>query len=81
MAADADSLWREVEKLPCNITVEAHVPGFTLNKLLGLRVKSVVRTQLPASASPAVRVNGTVVASGDFEVLGRRLAVRLTELE
>lgn len=73
--------WKEVEKLPCNISVEAHVPGFTLNKLLGLRVKSVVRSQLPASASPPVRVNGAIVASGDFEVLGKRLAVRLTELE
>ena len=81
VAAGADSRWKQVEKLPCNISVEAHVSGFTLNKLLGLRVKSVVRSQLPASASPPVRVNGAIVASGDFEVLGKRLAVRLTELE
>ena len=81
VAAGPDSRWKQVEKLPCNISVEAHVPGFTLNKLLELRVKSVVRSQLPASDSPAVRVNGAIVASGDFEVLGKRLAVRLTELE
>ena len=81
VAASADSRWKQVEKLPCNISVEVRVPGFTLNNLLRLRVKSVVRSQLPASASPPVMVNGAIVASGDFEVLGKRLAVRLTELE
>lgn len=80
-AASADPRWKQVEKLPCNISIEVRVPGFTLNKLLGLRVKSVVRSQLPASASPPVLVNGAIVATGDFEVLGKRLAVRLTELE
>lgn len=75
-----DPRWKQVEKLPCNISVEVRVPGFTLKDLLGLRVKSVVRSQLATGSSPSVRVNGEVVASGDFEVLGKRLAVRLTEL-
>ena len=75
-----DSRWKQVEKLPCHISIEVPVPGFTLKDLLGLRVKSIVRSRLAVSASPPVRVNGEVVAAGDFEVLGKRLAVRLTDL-
>ena len=75
-----DLRWKQVEKLPCHISIEVAVPGFTLKDLLALRVKSIVRSQLATNASPPVRVNGEIVASGDFEVLGKRLAVRLTEL-
>lgn len=79
-ADDYEARWKCVEKLPCNLSVEARVPGFTLKDLLALEVKAVVRSQLPTSSSPPLLVNGKVVARGDFEVLGKRLAVRLTEL-
>lgn len=78
--ADDETRWKRVEKLPCNLSVEARVPGFTLKDLLALEEKSVVRSQLPTSSSPPLLVNGKIVARGDFEVLGKRLAVRLTEL-
>lgn len=66
--------------LPCHLSVEARVPGFTLQDLLNLRMQSIVRSQLATSASPALRVNGEVAGWCEFEVLGNRLAVRLTEL-
>ena len=75
-----DPRWKQVQKLPCHLSVEARVSGFTLRDLLHLHVQSIVRSHLAASASPPLRVNGEVVAWCDFEVLGRRLAVRLTEL-
>ena len=75
-----DPRWKQVEKLPCHISVEVCVPGFTLKDLLALRVKSVVRSELASNSSPPLLVNGEVVATGDFEVLGKRLAVRITEL-
>ena len=75
-----DPRWKQVEKLPCHISVEVWVPGFTLKDLLALRVKSVVRSELASSSSPPLLVNGQIVASADFEVLGKRLAVRITEL-
>jgi flagellar motor switch/type III secretory pathway protein FliN len=72
--------WSQAESLPCKLSVQAKVPGFTLKDLLNLGPKSIIRSQLPTSASPPLRVNGEVIAWCDFEVLGSRLAVRLTEL-
>lgn len=75
-----DVRWKQVEKLACNLSVEVRVPGFTLKDLLNLHPQSILRSHLPTSASPPLRVNGELVAWCDFEVLGNRLAVRLTEL-
>lgn len=75
-----ESRWKQIEKLPCTFSVEVRVPGFTLKDLLALQAKSVVRSQATTNVSPPLLVNGEIVALGDFEVLGKRLAVRLTEL-
>jgi len=72
--------WAHAGALPCKLSVQAPVQGFTLKDLLNLRPQSIIRSQLAASASPALRVNDEVVAWCDFEVLSNRLAVRLTEL-
>lgn len=72
--------WSQAENLPCKLSVQAKVHGFTLKDLLNLGPKSIVRSQLPTSASPPLRVNGEIIGWCDFEVLGSRLAVRLTEL-
>jgi flagellar motor switch/type III secretory pathway protein FliN len=72
--------WSQAESLPCKLSVQARVPGFTLKNLLNLGPQTIVRSQLASSASPPLRVNGEVVAWCDFEVLGSRLAVRVTEL-
>lgn len=79
LAAD-DPRWKQVEDLPCCLSVEVRVPAFTLRDLLNLGPKSIVRSQLGGSTSPGLRVNSVLVAWCDFEVLGSRLAVRLTEL-
>ena len=72
--------WSQAQSLPCELSVQARVTGFTLKNLLNLGPQTIVRSQLASSASPPLRVNGEVVAWCDFEVLGSRLAVRLTEL-
>lgn len=78
--ATEDPRWKQVEKLACRLSVEVRVPGFTLKDLLNLRPQSILRSHLVTSASPPLQVNGELVAWCDFEVLGSRLAVRLTEL-
>jgi flagellar motor switch/type III secretory pathway protein FliN len=80
VAPISESRWAQAEGLPCQLSVQAPVPGFALKDLLNLRPQSIIRSQLATSASPPLRVNGEVVAWCDFEVLGSRLAVRLTEL-
>ena len=72
--------WTKVQMLPCNVSVEVSVPGFTLKTLLGLHAASVVSTQRPTTANLPLRVNGELFAWCEFEVLGNRLSVRLTEL-
>ena len=72
--------WPQAERLPCRLSVQAQVPGFTLKDLLNLQPQSIIRSQLATSASPPLRVNGEVIGWCNFEVLGSRLAVRLTEL-
>jgi flagellar motor switch/type III secretory pathway protein FliN len=76
----SDVRWLQAGGLPCKISVQAQVRGFTLKHLLDLRPQSIIRSQLTTSASPPLRVNGVVVAWCEFEVLSNRLAVRLTEL-
>jgi hypothetical protein len=75
-----DVRWKQVQMLSCHLSVETRVPGFTLPDLLNLRAQSIVRSHLASSTNPPLWVNGEVVAWCEFEVLGSRLAVRLTEL-
>jgi flagellar motor switch/type III secretory pathway protein FliN len=72
--------WGQVGDLPCDISIEVPVPGFGLKDLLALRRETVLVSRLPTSDSPPLRINGELVAWCDFEVLGTRLAVRITEL-
>jgi flagellar motor switch/type III secretory pathway protein FliN len=76
----ADARSKQVQMLSCRLSVETRVPGFTLRDLLNLRAQSIVRSHLASRTNPPLRVNGEVVAWCEFEVLGSRLAVRLTEL-
>ena len=72
--------WNQVGDLPCHISIEVPVPGFSLKDLLCLGRETVLVSRLPTSDSPPLRINGELVAWCDFEVLGSRLAVRITEL-
>jgi flagellar motor switch/type III secretory pathway protein FliN len=54
--------------------------GFSLKDLLRLRRETVLVSRMPTGDSPPLRINGELVAWCEFEVLGRRLAVRITEL-
>ncbi len=67
-------------RLPCSVTIVVPLPGFKVKDLLGLRPKSVVASHWPTSDNLPLKVNGELMAWCEFEVLGSRLAVRLTEL-
>lgn len=72
--------WDAVGSLPCVATLDIPVPNFTVAGLLGLRAGSVVETNWAAGAEIPLKVNHAAVAWGELELLGDRLAVRLTEL-
>ena len=75
-----DPRWRPVLPLPCRLTVELSVPGFTVGTFLSLQRGSIVDTQWSVARDVPLRVNGVLVGWGELESAGHRLAVRLTEL-
>lgn len=75
-----DPRWRQAVRLPCSVGVLVPVPGFRVKDLLGLRPKSVIASHWATTENLPFKVNGELIAWCEFEVLGNRLAVRLTEL-
>jgi flagellar motor switch/type III secretory pathway protein FliN len=72
--------WRPVLRLPCELTVDLPLPDFKIANFLQLRVGSVVVTSWQAGRDVPLRVNGALIGWSEFEVVGSRLAVRVTEL-
>ena len=66
--------------LPCTLALDIPVVKFTVADLLKLTKGSVVETAYHQSSDLPLRVNGQLVGWTEFEVVGDRLAVRLTDL-
>ena len=79
-APDEAADWKDVLGLPCTISVEIPVAAFTVKDMLNLEAQVVVSSAWATTSNVPLRVNGEAVAWCEFEVLGNRLAIRLTEL-
>ena len=66
--------------LPCTLALDLPVTNFTVGDLLKLTRGSIVETTYHQSSDLPLRVNGQLVGWTEFEVVGERLAVRLTDL-
>jgi flagellar motor switch/type III secretory pathway protein FliN len=66
--------------LPCTLALDLPVVNFTVGDLLSLTTGSIVETAYHQSSDLPLRVNGQLVGWTEFEVVGERLAVRLTDL-
>ena len=71
--------WGPMLDLPCDLTLDLTVPEFTVAHLLRLQPGDVLETRWPNGEDVPVRINDRVVAWAEFEVVGSRLAVRVTE--
>jgi len=72
--------WQNVASLPCLLTIDLPVPFFTLGQLAELAKDTVVDSHWNVSDDVPIRVNGELVGWSEFEVVGNKLAVRMTEL-
>ncbi len=72
--------WLRIEALPCLLTIEISVPGFTVADLVHLERGRIIATRWTVGQDVPLRVNGELIAWSEFEVVQNRLAVRLTEL-
>jgi len=76
----SEAVWREASWLPCRLTSEIPVTGFTVGDLMSLEAGSVVVTRTPTSADVLVRVNGEFVGRAELDSVENHFAVRITEL-
>ncbi|MBZ5574129.1 MAG: FliM/FliN family flagellar motor C-terminal domain-containing protein [Acidobacteriia bacterium] len=79
LATDSDA-WAQALTLSCRLTLDMPLPGFRVTDLLRLQPRTVINSHWRVGTDVPLRVNGKVIASGEFEVVGDHLAVRLTEL-
>ena len=66
--------------IPAPLTVEVPVIALTVRDLFRLEKGSIVTTSQPAGANVPVHIAKALVAWGEFQVFGEKLAVRLAEL-
>lgn len=72
--------WCELVHLPCILTLDLPVPEIRVRELIELDTDSILDTRWLQSKDVPVRVNGRFIGWAEFEVVGDRLAVRITEL-
>lgn len=65
--------------LPCTLTLELPVVRFTIGDLLSLQKGSIVETACHHTSDVPLRVNQMLIGWTEFELVGDRLAVRITE--
>jgi flagellar motor switch/type III secretory pathway protein FliN len=75
-----EARWFPVLDLPCRLTVDLALPHFKVADVLHLQPGTVMDTDWRVTRDLPLRVNGTLLGWSQFEVVGERLAVRVTEL-
>jgi flagellar motor switch protein FliM len=75
-----DELWDQAALLTCVLHVDVPLIQFTVRDLLQLQVGDIVESKNVNGADVPVFANTRLIAWAEFEVVGHRLAIRLTEL-
>jgi flagellar motor switch protein FliN/FliY len=72
--------WDAFQLLPCHISLDIPIPGFTVSALLRLSTNEVINTHWLQGSDVPLRVNGKVIGWTEFEVIDDFLAARLTQI-
>lgn len=75
-----EELWEQAGLLPCVLSVDVPLREFTVRDLLRMERGSIVESKNVNGADVPVSVNSRLIGWAEFEVVGQRLAIRLTEL-
>jgi flagellar motor switch/type III secretory pathway protein FliN len=65
--------------LPCTLSLDVPVARFTIGDLILLAKGSIVETACHQTSDVPLRVNQLLIGWTEFEVIGDRLAVRITD--
>jgi flagellar motor switch/type III secretory pathway protein FliN len=79
-AAIPEELWEECASLSCLLSVDLPLRTFTVRDLLQIAPGLVFESKNSSGADVPIVVNAQVIGWAEFEVVGQRLAVRVTEL-
>ncbi len=72
--------WADYSWLMCNVNVDIPVKGFNVRQLLRLEPGVVVESSWEQAKELPLHVNGEQIGLAQFDVVGDRLAVRISEL-
>jgi len=72
--------WRHLMDVPAVVSVEVTVVALTVRELYRLEKGSIVTTSQSSGANVPLRIGGSLLAWGEFQVVNDRLAVRVAEL-
>ncbi|HUK54697.1 MAG TPA: FliM/FliN family flagellar motor C-terminal domain-containing protein [Candidatus Binatia bacterium] len=72
--------WPAVLRMTGTASVQVYINSLTIRDLYRLGPGTVVRTGLPDAGNVPVRFNGRLIAWGEFQLVGNRLAVRIAEI-
>jgi flagellar motor switch/type III secretory pathway protein FliN len=78
-ASDEKDLLDTMPWLPCTLSLDLPVVSFTIGDLLTLTKGSIVETACHHTSDVPLRVNRLLIGWTEFEVIGDRLAVRITD--
>lgn len=65
-------------ELPFTLVLEIPVVEFTVGTLMHLQPGTIIRTQAQQNEDLSLKINGQLLGLVEFDVLGDKLAVRLT---
>lgn len=72
--------WAELLRATGTLSVDLAVVGLTVRELYRMVPGALVATAVLEAATVPVRLNGQLIAFGEFQVVGERLAVRIAEI-
>ena len=75
-----EELWDEAQWLPCLLSTDVPAQGFTVRELLRLEPDVILETKNASGADVPILVNSQRIGWAEFEVIGKRLGIRVTEL-
>ena len=75
-----DEVWSDAGWLTCLISVDLPLVRFTVRDLLCLAVGAILETKNADGADVPVMVNAQLIGWVEFELVGRNVAVRMTEV-
>jgi flagellar motor switch/type III secretory pathway protein FliN len=78
--AEKKDLVEQYAWLPCEVSLEVPIARFTLDDLLRLSKGTILETTFHSTSDIPLRANGLLIGWTEFEVVGNRLAARITEL-